>query len=104
MTQRSYVIHILSLALLLFLTVPLLRSSAAASDEPASTPIGTHTIGFTTGPFFPMRVGISQTSKLFGEALMPSWIMTLTEPIGSGWYQGQLALGAELVAFLPIVR
>ena len=30
---------------------------------------------------------------------MPSWMVTLTEPIGSGWYQGQLALGAELVAF-----
>ncbi|MEK7763707.1 MAG: acyloxyacyl hydrolase, partial [Nitrospirota bacterium] len=38
-------------------------------------------------------------SKLFGEALMPSWMVTLTEPIGSGWYQGQLALGAEVIAF-----
>lgn len=30
---------------------------------------------------------------------MPSWTVTLTEPIGSGWYQGQLAFGAEIVAF-----
>lgn len=100
MTQRSYLHHILRVALSLLLTIHFLSfSPAAASDEPASTPIGTHTIGLTTGPFSPLRVGISQTSKLFGEALMPSWMMTLTEPIGSGWYQGQLALGAELVAF-----
>ncbi len=99
MIHRSYLIHILSLALPLFLSVHLLPFSAAASDEPASTPIGTHTIGLTTGPFFPLRVGPSQTSKLFGEAIMPSWAVTLTEPIGSSWYQGQLALGAELIAF-----
>jgi len=100
MTQRSYLIHILSLALPLLLTMHFLPSSATAStDEPASTPIGTQTIGFTAGPFFPLRVGPSQSSKLFGEAFMPSWMVTLTEPIGSGWYQGQLALGAELVTF-----
>ncbi len=99
MTHRSYLIHILSLALPLLLTVHLLPFSAAASDEPASTPIGTHTIGLMIGPFFPLRVGPSQSSKLFGEAFMPSWMATLTEPIGSSWYQGQLALGAELVAF-----
>ncbi|HEX7767696.1 MAG TPA: acyloxyacyl hydrolase [Nitrospira sp.] len=100
MNHRSHLIHILSLALPLFLTVHLLPfSAAAATDEPASTPIGTQTIGLTTGPFFPLRVGPSQTSKLFGEAIMPSWMVTLTEPIGSSWYQGQLALGAELVAF-----
>ncbi|SPP65875.1 acyloxyacyl hydrolase [Nitrospira lenta] len=98
MTQRSYWIHILSLALPLLLTIHGLPSSAAASDEPASTPVGTHTIGFTAGPFFPLRVGPSQTSKLFGEAIMPSWMVTITEPIGTGWYQGQLALGAELAA------
>lgn len=100
MTRRSHLIHILSLALPLFLTIHLQPfSAAAASDEPVSTPIGTQTIGLTTGPFFPLRVGISQSSKLFGEAIMPSWMVTLTEPIGSGWYQGQLALGAEMIAF-----
>ena len=92
--------HILSLALPLFFTMHFLPfSAAAATNESASTPVGTQTIGFTAGPFFPLRVGPSQSSKLFGEAFMPSWMVTLTEPIGSGWYQGQLALGAELVAF-----
>jgi lipid A 3-O-deacylase len=54
-------------------------------------------IGLTTGPVFPMRVLSSQSTKLYGEALMPSWMITLTEPIGDGWYQGQFALGAEIV-------
>jgi lipid A 3-O-deacylase len=93
-------IHILSLALPLIITVHLPPfSAAAASDEPAPTAIGAQTVGLTTGSFFPMRVGADQTSKLFGEAIMPWWMVTLTEPIGSSWYQGQLALGAELVAF-----
>ena len=28
---------------------------------------------------------------------MPSWMMTMTDPIGDSWYQGQLSLGAEAV-------
>ena len=28
---------------------------------------------------------------------MPSWMMTLTDPIGNSWYQGQVSLGAEIV-------
>jgi lipid A 3-O-deacylase len=92
--------HILSLALPLFFIMHFLPfSAAAATYESASTPVGTQTIGFTAGPFFPLRVGPSQSSKLFGEAFMPWWMVTLTEPIGSSWYQGRLALGAELVAF-----
>ena len=70
-----------------------------AEDRGTSTPVGTHTVGLTAGPFFPIRVLSSQSSKLFGEVVMPSWMVTLTEPLGSGWAQGQLALGAEIVAF-----
>ncbi len=66
---------------------------------PFATPVGGHTFGLTTGPLFPLRILSTQSSKLFGEALMSSWMITLTEPIGAGWYQGQLALGAELIAF-----
>ncbi|HEY6261592.1 MAG TPA: hypothetical protein VIW47_08360 [Nitrospiraceae bacterium] len=44
-----------------------------------------HTIGLTDGPFFHLGILSSQLSKLFGEALMPSWIITLTEPVGSGF-------------------
>lgn len=56
-------------------------------------------MSLSAGPFFPLRVGVSQSSKLFGGAILPSWTVTLTEPFGTGWYQGQLSLGAELIAF-----
>lgn len=72
----------------------------ACADEPISyAPIGTQTVGLAVGPFFPIRVMPNQSSKLFGTAAMPSWSMTVTEPIGSSWYRGQVALGAELLAF-----
>lgn len=98
--QRTLAPVLLGLHLSLLLMLGLLPDRAAdAEDSPTSTPVGTHTLGLTAGPFFPARVLPSQSSKLFGEAIMPSWIVTLTEPIGAGWYRGQLALGAELVAF-----
>ena len=72
----------------------------ACAEEPIShTTIGTQTVGLAVGPFFPIRLMPSQSSKLFGAAAMPSWSVTLTDPIGSSWYQGQVALGAELLAF-----
>src|SRR5215813_12082253 len=88
----------LKLGLILLLGLPALHPTHA-QEFPLATPVGSHTIGLTTGPLFPIRVLSSQTSKLFGEALMPSWMITLTEPIGTGWYQGQLALGGELIVF-----
>ncbi len=72
----------------------------ACANEPISYPtVGTQTIGLTVGPIFPIRVMPSQSSKIFGAAAMPSWSMTLTDPIGSNWYRGQVALGAELLVF-----
>lgn len=38
----------------------------------------------TAGPFFPVQVLSNQPSTLFEEAVMPSWRVTLTEPIGAG--------------------
>jgi hypothetical protein len=35
-------------------------------------------------------VQANQSSKLFGAAAMPSWSMTITDPIGSNWYRGQV--------------
>ena len=32
-----------------------------------------------------------------GPALMPSWMMTMTDPMGDSWYRGQVSLGAEMV-------
>jgi hypothetical protein len=72
-----------------------------AAEEPLnpSPTIGTQTWGLTTGLFHPIRLLPGQSSKLFGVAAMPSWTITVTDPIGSSWYRGQVALGAELVAF-----
>lgn len=57
---------------------------------------GTQTIGLTVGPFHPIRLLSGQSSKLFGLAAVPSWSIALTDVIGSGWYAGRLAIGAEL--------
>ena len=73
-------------------------SSAQAADS-VPVPIGTQTMGFTVGPFHPVRVLSAQSSKLFGMAVIPSWSIALTDQIGSGWYRGQLALGAEFMLF-----
>lgn len=91
-------IFTLRLELILLLSLVALHPTHA-QEFPIATPVGSHTIGLTTGPLFPLRILSNQSSKLFGEALMPSWMITLTEPIGAGWYQGQLALGAEVIAF-----
>ena len=72
----------------------------AHADGPISNPpVGTQTVAVAGGPFFPIRLLPSQSSKLFGAAIMPSWSITVTDPIGSSWYRGQVALGAELLAF-----
>ena len=72
---------------------------ARADDSTTHPAIGTQTVGLFVGPFFPIRLLPSQSSKLFGGAAMPSWAMTLTDPVGSSWYRGQVALGAELLGF-----
>ena len=72
------------------------RIACADVPIPRAT-IGTQTVGLAVGPFFPIRVLPSQSSKLFGTAVMPSWSMTITDPIGSTWYRGQVSFGAELL-------
>jgi lipid A 3-O-deacylase len=72
----------------------------ACADEPIPHPaIGAQTVGLAVGPIFPIRVMPGQSTKLFGTAVIPSWSVTITDPIGSGWYQGQVSLGAELPMF-----
>ncbi len=76
-----------------------LSAGIVCADDPApQAVIGTQTVGLALGPFFPIRVMPSQSSKLFGIAVLPSWSITITNLIGSGWYQGQVSLGAELPA------
>ncbi len=81
-------------------TVVCLSPLIVHADEPMAYPaIGTQTVGLAVGPFFPIRLLPSQSSKLFGTAAVASWSVTLTDPIGSSWYRGQIALGAELLGF-----
>ena len=77
-----------------------LSPCTAFADKSNSYPTnGTQAVGLIVGPFFPIRVAPGQSSKLFGTAAMPSWSVTLTDPIGSSWYRGQVSIGAEVLAF-----
>lgn len=71
----------------------------AMGDEWGPVPRWTHEVGLLAGPALPWRVMDIQSTKLFGMSASPSWAVTLTDPIGGGWYEGQLALGAELLTF-----
>src|SRR6185436_2728289 len=61
----------------------------AESDSPRIT-VGTQEIGLSAGYLFAHRLveGKSKT-KQSGPAFMPSWMITLTDPIGNSWYRGQ---------------
>ena len=86
----------LSLLAAIFGLSPLMAHADGLFSNPT---VGTQTVGLAVGPFFPIRLMPNQSSKLFGTAIMPSWSMTVTDPIGSSWYRGQVSLGAELLAF-----
>jgi lipid A 3-O-deacylase len=75
------------------LTVPLARGGEVS---PTIT-VGTQEIGLTAGYMFSHRLTELHTTKQHGPALMPSWMMTLTDPIGDSWYRGQISIGAEMV-------
>lgn len=59
--------------------------------------VGTQEVGLTVGYLFGHLLTHRHTTKQQGPALMPSWMMTLTDPVGNGWYRGQVSLGAEMV-------
>lgn len=57
--------------------------------------MGQQTVGMVAGGMLPVRLLASQSSKLNGVAVHPSWQMNVTNPIGNGWWRGLIALGAE---------
>lgn len=59
--------------------------------------VGTQEVGLTAGYLFGHRLTNLHTTEQQGPALMPSWMMTLTDPVGDSWYRGQVSLGAEIV-------
>src|SRR5512145_355659 len=69
-----------------------------AEDTVPRLTVGTQEISLSAGYLLPHRLTTDHTTKQSGPAIMPSWDMVVTDPIGSGhWYGGQLLLGAEIV-------
>jgi hypothetical protein len=86
-----------------FLCAGLAWSIPVLAEEIASTLIGRQTVGVVMGGMLPVRIMEAQSSKLNGVAVHPSWQITLTDPIGDGWWRGSVALGLEAV-FLGIAE
>ena len=59
--------------------------------------VGTQEIGLSAGYLLPHRLTDEHSTKQSGPAIMPSWAMVLTDPIGWRWIRGQLMLGVEIV-------
>lgn len=82
-----------ALALGSLMTTPLLY---AAEISPTIT-VGTQEVGLAVGYIVPHRLTDEHTTKQEGPAFMPSWMITITDPLGSSWYRGQVSVGAEMV-------
>jgi hypothetical protein len=82
-----------TLALMSFL----MTAYVHAADPTPKITVGTQEVGLSVGYLLPHRLTQDHTTKEQGVALMPSWMMTLTDPIGGSWYRGQVSLGAEMV-------
>ncbi|MEQ1792826.1 MAG: acyloxyacyl hydrolase [Nitrospira sp.] len=85
-------------ALWMFLIISAITIPAQATESvvPHIT-VGTQEIGLTAGYLLPHRLTIDHTTKQQGVAMMPSWMMTISDPMGDSWYRGQVSLGAEVV-------
>jgi hypothetical protein len=68
----------------------------AAESSPIIT-IGTQEVGLAVGYILPHRLTEDHITKQEGPVFMPSWMITITDPLGSGWYRGQVSVGAEMV-------
>ena len=68
-----------------------------AADPVPTIRVGTQEVGLTAGYMLPHRLTKDHTTKQEGPAFMPSWMMTITDPLGSSWYRGQVSVGAEMV-------
>lgn len=83
-------------AALAFGTIMTASLAQAAGVSPMIT-VGTQEVGLTAGYLIGHRLTELHTTQQQGPALMPSWMMTLTDPVGDSWYRGQVSLGAEMV-------
>jgi lipid A 3-O-deacylase len=84
--------------ILLITLMAALSSPIHAADPTPQITVGTQEVGLTTGYMLPhLLKGEKSTTEQSGLAFMPSWSMVLTDPIGHGWYRGQVSLGAEIL-------
>ncbi|MGQ0554379.1 MAG: acyloxyacyl hydrolase [Nitrospiraceae bacterium] len=95
--------HTSRVCVVMFLCVGLVWLPLVSAEELSSTSIGRQTVGLVVGGMLPVRVLESQSSKLNGIAVHPSWQVALTDPVGDGWWSGSIALGVE-AAFLGITE
>ncbi|NOT21757.1 MAG: acyloxyacyl hydrolase [Nitrospiraceae bacterium] len=59
--------------------------------------VGTQELGLSAGYLIPhLLKGKKSKTEQSGLVFMPSWMMTLTDPIGDSWYRGQISFGAEM--------
>lgn len=90
-------------AVALSLCVGLAWLSPVSAEAPSPNMDGKQSVGFVVGGMLPVRLMDAQSSKLNGVAVHPSWQIVLTDTIGDGWWNGSIALGAEL-ALLGITQ
>ena len=83
--------------ILLITLMAALSSPIYAADPTPKVTVGTQEVGLSVGYLLPHRLTTDHTTKQQGVAFMPSWMMTLSDPIGDSWYRGQVSLGAEMV-------
>lgn len=74
-----------------------LSMTCRAEEAVPHLTVGTQEISLSAGYLLPHRLTDQHSTKQSGPAVMPSWAMVLTDPIGWRWIRGQLMLGAEIV-------
>lgn len=100
--QRVMLTHRV-LAMTVLLCVGLIWPSLASAQESSSRMSERQTMGVVIGGMLPVRVMEGQSSTLNGVSVHPSWQITVTDPIGDGWWRGSVAVGVE-AAFLGITE
>ena len=83
--------------ILLITLMAALSSPVYAADLTPKITVGTQEVGLSVGYLLPHRLTEDHTTKQEGIVFMPSWMMTLSDPISDSWYRGQVSLGAEMV-------
>jgi lipid A 3-O-deacylase len=83
--------------ILVALGLPVTTTDVFAKEDSPRITVGTQEVGLSAGYLLPHRLTQDHTTKQQGPAFMPSWMMTVTEPVGDSWYHGQVSVGAEMV-------